>query len=655
MRQRIRCKLQVQKVPHASNLQLSKFLFSEPDVAPKTNPKPSIPYPSMHNDQKLCEKANNQMLKFFQIFQRLHFDSSLEDALLHMLKFASTFKSLLSNKEKLFELASTSLNENCFAVLLKKLPEKFKDPGKFLIQCDFLELYKCLALADIGVSINLMPLFVWQKLSLLKLTLTRMTLELVNRSTVISTGVVEDVFMKVGKFYFLADFVVVDYDVDPRVPLILGRPFLRTARALIDVHSEEMTLQVNDEAITFKVRHTSRYSRNYYDETVHQVNVIDVACEEYAQEIETFLRTSDELINLDNDYYDTEGDILYLEKLLNEDPSPNLPPVKNEDLKQVDATMTKPSIEEPPELKLKDLPSHIEYAFLEGTDKLLIIISKELKDEEKDALLMVLKSHKRAIAWKISDIKENLAADHLSRLENPHQGDLEKKEINETFPLDTLGMVASRSDSSTLWFVDNANDHARNFVVKGMPSQQKKIFFKDVKHYFWDDPYLFKVCMDQVIRRCVHGQEAIHILTACHNRPTEGYHGANYTARKVFDFGFYSPTIYRDAHDMIFNVWGIDFMGPFSSFRGNKYILVAVDYLSKWVKVKALPTNDARVAVKFLKSLFARFRTPRAIISDRGLPQILKTLLLVVLSIVHSSFDPSHAYIWESDILDLID
>ncbi|GJY26064.1 DNA-directed DNA polymerase [Tanacetum coccineum] len=123
------------------------------------------------------------------------------------------------------------------------------------------------------------------------------------------------------------------------------------------------------------------------------------------EEIETFLRIPKELSNLDDDYYDTEEDILYLEKLLSEDPSLNLPPMKNDDLKQIDVTMTKPSIEEPPELKLKDLPSHLEYAFLEGTDKLPVIISKELKEEEKAALLKVLKSHKWAIAWKISDIK----------------------------------------------------------------------------------------------------------------------------------------------------------------------------------------------------------------------------------------------------------
>nr|GEV38601.1 reverse transcriptase domain-containing protein [Tanacetum cinerariifolium] len=213
--------------------------------------------------------------------------------------------------------------------------------------------------------------------------------------------------------------------------------------------------------------------------------------------------------------------------------------------------------------------------------------------------------------FKVIDTKgaDNLAVDHLSRLKNPHQNVLDPKEINETFPLETLNMVSFRSNSSTSWFADFVNYHAGNFVVKGMSSQQKNKFFKDVKHYFWDDLFLFKIYADQVIRRCVHGQEAIDILKACHNGPTGGHHSPNYTAKKVFDSGFYWPAIYRDAHDLvkscdscqcqgkilqrdempynsiknydIFDVWGINFMGSFSSSRGNKYILVAVDYLSK--------------------------------------------------------------------------
>ncbi|GKC88962.1 reverse transcriptase domain-containing protein [Tanacetum coccineum] len=175
---------------------------------------------------------------------------------------------------------------------------------------------------------------------------------------------------------------------------------------------------------------------------------------------------------------------------------------------------------------------------------------------------------------------ENLAADHLSRLENPYQGDLEKKEITETFSLETIGMISFHGDSNTPWFADIANYHARNFIVKGI------------------------ISADQVIRRCVYGQEAVDILTACHNGPTGGHHGANYTAKKVFDSGFYWPTIYRDAHDMVKSC--------------DSCQRQAVNYLSEWVEAKALPTNDARVVIKILKSLFARFGTPHAIISDRG-------------------------------------
>ncbi|GJV21027.1 reverse transcriptase domain-containing protein [Tanacetum coccineum] len=865
---------------------------------------------------------------------------------------------------------------------------------KFREKDDIHGMVECPALADLGASINLMLLSVWKRLSLPELTSTRMTLELADRSITRPKGVAEDVFVKVGKFHYPTDFVVVDYDVDPRVPLILGRPFLRMARA---------------------------YSYNN-SESVNRIDVIDVSCEEYAQEVLGFLDSSM-----------SGNPIPSLDHILSTS-FPSLTPFEGGDfiLEEIEACLTNYSI--PPRIDDADFDPEGDllysrkYAFLEGTDKLPVIISKELKDEEKAALLKVLKSHKRAIAWKIFDIKgidpsfcthkilmeddfkpavqhqrrvnpkihevikkeviklldagliypisdspwvspvhcvpkkggmtvvenedneliptrlvtgwrvcidyrklndatrkdhfslpfmdqmlerlagneyycfldgfsryfqipidpqdqekttftcpygtfayrrmpfglcnapgtfqrcmmaifhdmieetmevfmddfsvfgdsflsclshlekmlkrcedtnlvlnwekchfmvkegivlghkisksgievdrakvdviaklphptsvkgvrsflghagfhrrfiqdfskiarpmthileketpfvfskecieafnilkkkltkapilvapgwdlpfeimcdasdyavahytttekellavvyafekfrpylvlsktivytdhsalkyllakqdakprllwwilllqefdviirdkkgaENLAADHLSRLENPHEGDLEKKEINETFPLETLGIISSHNDSSTPWFADIANYHAGNFVVKGMSSQQKKKFFKDVKHYFWDDPYLFKICADQMIRRCVYGQEAVGILTACHNRPTRGHHGANYTAKKVFDAGLFWPTIYRDANDLvtrydacqrqgkisqrdempqnaiqvykIFDVWGIDFMGPFPSSRGNKYILVAVDYLSKWVK-----------------------------------------------------------------------
>ncbi|GJU56989.1 reverse transcriptase domain-containing protein [Tanacetum coccineum] len=146
---------------------------------------------------------------------------------------------------------------------------------------------------------------------------------------------------------------------------------------------------------------------------------------------------------------------------------------------------------------------------------------------------------------------ENLAADHLSRLENPYQDDRVGIEINDNFPHESLNMISLNPDNEPPWFADIANYLVGNVLVKGMSSQQKKKFFKDIRHYFWDDPYLFRICADQIIRRCVDGQEAMDILQACHNGPTGGHHGPNYTAKKVFDSGFFWPTIYRDAQDFV--------------------------------------------------------------------------------------------------------
>nr|GFA79068.1 DNA-directed DNA polymerase [Tanacetum cinerariifolium] len=229
---------------------------------------------------------------------------------------------------KLCEMARTPLNEHCSAVLLKKLPKKLEDPGKFLIPYDFPGMAECLALADLGASINLMPFSVWKTLSLPDLTPTCMTLELADRSNSRLVRVAKDVYVKVGSFHFSADLVVVDFDPDPRVPLILGRSFLKTERALIDIFEE--------------------------------------------------------------------GDILLLEAFLNDDPSLPPPNQRNyllevrKELKICEAKTDKSSVDEPPMVELKALPPHLEYAFLEGNDKLLVIIAKDLSVEEKTALLTVL-------------------------------------------------------------------------------------------------------------------------------------------------------------------------------------------------------------------------------------------------------------------------
>ncbi|GJU57306.1 reverse transcriptase domain-containing protein [Tanacetum coccineum] len=699
-----------------------------------------------------------------------------------------------------------------------------------------------------------------------------------------------------------------DFKPDPRVPLILGRSFLKqVVHYRVYEGRNNPSCGLEGHYIT-NLDQTSRYTADYNHMTANRIDVIDMACEEYSQEVLGFsnvissgnptpyydpivstssptltpfgdsdfllFEEADSFLALEDDptspevdptYYDPEGDILLLEAILNSEPSPPLQgnyfPETRKDLKICEANHENSSVNEPPEVELKDLPPHLEYAFLEGDDKLPVIIAKDLKNEEKAALIEVLKSHKRAIAWKLSDIKginpefcthkilmeedyeptvqhqrrvnpkihdvikkeveklldagliypisdspwvspvhcvpkkggmtvvkndendliptrlvtgwrvcidyrklneatrkdhfplpfmdqmlerlagnqfycfldgfsgyfqipidpkdqekttftcpygtfayrrmpfglcnapgtfqrcmmaifhdmiektmevfmddflvfgdsfssayptigqnvvfekrivvlpdhsaikylfakkdakprlmrwilllqefdviirdkkgaENLAADHLSRLENPHQDKLENKEITETFPLETLGSVALRADS-TPWFADFANYHAGNFVVKGMSSQigkQTSLSKMSNTTYGFGPLLVQNLYSSNDYGGVVHGKEALDILEACHNGPTGGHHGANLTAKKVFDAGFFWPSIYKDAHELvkncdscqrqgkisqrdempqnsiqvceIFDVWGIDFMGPFPIFqRANK-------------------------------------------------------------------------------------
>nr|GEY73059.1 hypothetical protein [Tanacetum cinerariifolium] len=783
---------------------------------------------------------------------------SFADALILMPKFSSTLKALIRNKEKLSKMARTPLNEHCYAVLLKKLPDKLGVPGMFLISCDFPGMAECLALADLGASINLMPYSVWKRLSRSELTPTCMTLELADRSISRPVGVAEDVYVKVGSFHFPADFVVVDFDADPRVPLILGRSFLKTGRALIDVF----------EAIISRPR----------------------------------------------------GGYTFLEAFLNDDPSSTPLNQRNQlsevskELKICEAKTNESSVDEPSIVELKSLPPHLEYAFLEGDDKLPVIIAKDLSVEEKTALITVLKSHKRAIAWKLSDIKSinpkfcthkilleeefTPTVQHQRRV-NPKIHDVIKQGVIKLFDAELIYPIsdspwvspvhcvskkggftvveneendliptrlvtgwrvcidyrklneATRKDHFPLPFMDQMlerlagnqcmmaifhdmiektmevfmddffvfgnsfqsclshlekmlkrcedtnlclNWEKSHFMVKegivlghkifekGIEVDKAKVdvisklphpttvkgirsflghagfyrrFIKDfskiarpmTRHLEKDTSFIFsQECVDafqtlkrmlteasilispdwdmpfelmcdasDFVIRAVIGQRRdkhfwpIHYamytdqsalkylfakkdskarllrwvlllqeftfkvvdtkgaenLAADHLSRLENPHqnvldpkeinesfpletlnlvstrGSQSISWKLLIFSRLAtldrPEVTMDLITLperitqkdempqnliqvceIFDVWGIDFMGPFPSLKGNKYILVAVDYLSKWVEAKAFPTNDARVVCKFLKNLFARFGAPRSIISDRG-------------------------------------
>nr|GFA40919.1 reverse transcriptase domain-containing protein [Tanacetum cinerariifolium] len=723
-----------------------------PVSALKPNQKPLISYPSRLHDQKLRNKAHDQKEKIFQIFQDLNFNISFADALILMPKFGPTIKTLLTNKDKLSELARTPLNEHCSAVLLKKLPEKLGDLDKFLTPCDFPGMDECLALADLGASINIMPLSVWNKLFLPELSPTCMTLELADRSI-----------------------------------------------------SRELTLRVGKEAITFNLDQTLRYSANYNDMTANQIDVIDMACEEYSQEVLGF---SDRIVSGNpTPYYDQ----------IVSTSSPTLTPFGDSDflLEEVDAF-----------LALEDDPTSSEVNY----------------NEEKTALITVLKSHKQAIAWKLFDIKginpkfythkilmeedfkpavqhqrrvnlkiHNVIKNEVKKLLDagliypisdspwvspvhcvPKKGGFTvvENEENELIPtrLVTGWRVcidyqklneATRKDHFPLSFMDQMLERlvgnkyycflygfSGYFQIPINPKDQEKTtcmmaIFHDMiektMEVFMDEFSVFgnsfSTCLshlEKMLKRCedtnlclnwekshfmvkegivlghkiskngievdksnvdviaklphpstvkgIHSflghasfyrrfiqdfskiarpmtrrlekdtpfffsKECVEAFQAIKRKLTEApiliasnwdlpfelmcdasdfAIGGVFTAKKPLTFsrlatmdprGTSWPELYRQKGKIsqrdempqnsiqvceIFNVWGINFMGPFPSSRGNKYILVAIDYLSKWVEAKALPTIDTRVVCKFLKSLFARFGTPRAIISDRG-------------------------------------
>nr|GEU40536.1 hypothetical protein [Tanacetum cinerariifolium] len=603
------------------------------------------------------------------IFKDMSFEIRFADALILMPKFTSTLKALIGNKEKLSEMARTPLNEHCSAVLFKKLPKRLGDPGNFLIPCDFPGMAKCLALADLGASINLMSFSVWKILSLPDFTPTCMTLELAYRS-------------------------ISYFDADPRVPLILERSFLKTGRALIDVFEGELTLPfLNDDPSL-----PPPNQGNYLPEVRKELKICEAKSDKSSvdepPEVElkdlppTSNMNSWKVIKLleagliypisdspwvspvycvpkkggftvveneDNgfiptrlvtgwrvciDYHKlneaTQKDhfpLPFMDQMLERlagnqyycfldgfsgyfqipiDPKDqekttfacpygmfayrrmpfglcNAPGTFQRCMMAIFHDMIEKTMEvfmddfSVIEKTMEDMPFELicdasDFAIgavlgqrqdkhfrpIHNASKIMIeaesnytitekemlpvvyafekfrsylIINKRIVYTDHSALkyLFAKKDSKaRLLRWvlllqeftfKLIDTKgaENLAVDHLSRLGNPHQNVLDPKEINESFPLETLNLISTRGNQSTSWFADFANYHAGKFVVKGMSSQQKSKFFEDAKHYFWDDPFMFKICTDQVIRRCVSGQEAVEILKACHYIPTGGH------------------------------------------------------------------------------------------------------------------------------------
>nr|GEU92605.1 reverse transcriptase domain-containing protein [Tanacetum cinerariifolium] len=428
--------------------------IDEPVVALK--PKPTIPYASRANTQKLCEKDNNLALKYVEIFMNLHIKLSFADALLHMPKFSLMFKSLFNSKEKLFDLATTLVNENCSAVILKKLPEKLGDPGKTgraLIDVYSEELTLCVV--DEAITFKASQ----------TLKYSYNDVKSINRIDVIDLACEEYVQEVLGFFDNsksgnptpISDTIIALSS--PSITLFDGYDFiLEEIKACLTSKSIPPGIDDTDFDLEGDIRLLEELLNNDPSSSPLPPKELNV------EEIKTVKSSIDEPLELELKELPSHLEYAFLEgtdklrELLNNDPSSSPLPPKELNVEKIKTV--KSSIDEPLELELKELPSHLEYAFLEGTDKLRVIISKELKDEEKSTLLRhvpkVHDGHLLRYDQENDGGAKNLAADHLSRLENPHQDELEKKEITETFPLETLERTISENHASWSDKLDDA-------------------------------------------------------------------------------------------------------------------------------------------------------------------------------------------------------
>ncbi|CAH9104590.1 unnamed protein product [Cuscuta epithymum] len=1038
---------------------------------------PPIPYP-----QRLRKRnQDNNFQRFLEIFKKLQVNIPFAEALARMPSYAKYIKELVSNKKKLEEFVTVQLSEECSAILQSKLPPKLKDPGSFSIPCTIGNFVIDKCLCDLGASINLMPLTVCKTLGIVDIKPTTVSLQLADRSVKYPLGVVEDVLVKVGKFYFPADFLVLDIGIDSDTSLILGRPFLLTGGVLIDMPQGKLIFRVGVEKEEFTIAKAVNFPA--FDDSCYALDSVDsLVSETFAKH--SFYEPLEACIALNLN--EKEEDSVFSDCVMSLEGRGSLTSnfgKKYEDLGRSNPPLP-PSHESPPQLELKPLPSNLKYAFLGNNNTFPVIVYAYLNPEEEEMLLSLLKKYRAALGWSIADVKgispsicmhkilltddhtpcvqaqrrlnpnmkevvraeihklldsgiiypisdsswvspvqvvpkkggitvvsndkneliptrtvtgwrvcidyrklnaatrkdhfplpfidqmlerlagyayycfldgfsgyfqipiapedqekttftcpfgtfafrrmsfglcnapatfqrcvmsifsdmvgdiievfmddfsvfgmsfdccltnlervlarcvetdlvlnwekchfmvtqgivlghkvsaqgievdrakvevieklppptsvkavrsflghagfyrrfikdfakiakplcnllvkdtpflmdenclhaftvlkqaltsspiivapdwtlpfelmcdasdfalgavlgqrrekklhvicyasrvlndaqinyattekeflaivfaldkfrsylvgskvivftdhsalryllskkdakprlirwvlllqefdleirdkkgsENLVADHLSRLEHT-QAVIPEKPINDEFPDEGLWAI---DKSIVPWFADYVNFLVSNIVPQDLSYHQKKKFFADVKHYMWDDPLLFKRCADGIVRRCVPEEEMVQILNDCHSSPYGGHHGAERTAAKVLQSGFYWPTLFKDTrsfvmacdrcqrtgtigkrHEMpqqgifeveLFDLWGLDFMGPFPPSNGKLYILVAVEYVSKWVEAVALPDNTAKSVVKFVRSLISRFGVPRAFICDNG-------------------------------------
>ncbi|CAN6557612.1 unnamed protein product [Malus baccata var. baccata] len=894
-------------------------LFAPSDKPPY---KPPLPFPQ----QQQQRSKDQQCIEFLKMLPKVQINLPLLDAIKQISSYAKFLNELCSKKKNFLEYEKVILTEQCSAVLLHKIPPKKIDPGSFTISCTIGSLDFHKVLIDLGASVNLMPYSVFQKLGEGELKPTSVSLQLADRSVTYPLGILEDVIIKVDKFYLPTDFIVLDMEEDKEVPLILGRPFIATAQTLIDVEACTLTLRVQGESVVFKLFEAIK--RPLELEECFRVNALDgivhanFASQSSNDELLTCLTNHDVTLSMEENVVDV---IAALDSV----------PIRNPKWRHVYESLgvpkqpILPSSEQAPKLELKLLPSHLKYAHLGVNETLPVIIAVDLNDTEEDKLLRVLRKYQDVMGWTLADIKgispalcmhrifmkagtkptveaqrrlnpimkefvrveviklldagiiypnsdsklvsptqvvpkkigitvvkndnnelvptrmttgwricvdyrkpnnntrndhfplpfidqmlerlaghsfycfldgysgynqiliapenqekttftcpfgtfayrrmpfrlcnalatfqrcmmsifsemvenivevfmddfsvfdchdafnklkdlltsapiitapdwtlpfelmcdasdyavgvvlgqrrdklprviyyasrtlndaqlnyattekELLAVDlllksfdhHLSRLVNASTDEADSLPLQESFPDEQLLAVTHQVP----WYADITNYLASREIPSEFSYQQRKRFLSTVKHYFWDEPYLFKHCQDQIICRCVPLEEQESILKFAHHYACGGHFGPRKTAAKILQSGFFWPSLFKDAYlwcqaydkcqrvgnlsqrnEMpqqsilvikLFDVWGIDFMGPFPSSHGNLYILVAVDYVSKWVEAIASPTCKSSVVLGFLQNtIFPRFGVPRVIISDEGTHFLNRTM-----------------------------
>ncbi|KAJ9552912.1 hypothetical protein OSB04_016957 [Centaurea solstitialis] len=363
------------------------------------------------------------------------FHQNLRKALEQMPSYVKFLKDILNKKRRLGEFETVALTKECSALLTNKIPQKLKDPGSFTIPCSIGGKEVGHALCDLGASINLMPLSIFKKLGIGEARPTTVTLQLADRSIAYPKGKIEDVLVKVDKFVFPADFVILDYEADRETPIILGRPFLATGRTLIDVQKGELTMRVHDQEVTFNVFKSLKYVDTEHCMAVRMIND----------------DLSFDPVGWESDHCDSD-----LDETLEDDCSEVIAAFEQLDFKGRDIQL--PSVEQPPDLELKPLPSHLKYAYLAEDDKLPVIISSKLSEDQEQQLINLLKRHKKAIGWTIADIKRispslcqhkiNLESGHPGKVQpqrrlNPVMKEVVKKEVLKWLDAGIIYPIAS--------------------------------------------------------------------------------------------------------------------------------------------------------------------------------------------------------------------